>query len=232
MSNNRGSQGRIFWGLVLIAVGVLFLLDQMDEVDFGYLFSRYWPVIFILIGLSIIIGNGFKNVGAGIFFILFGVFFQLVRLDLLGHRAWDYFWPSLIILAGLLILLRPGHHDEDKKKIPDVTVDELRISQVFSGTSRRVESASFKGGTAEVVFGSAEIDMTGAKLDGGQATISLSVVLGSIELRVPSDWQVIVHGTPVLGSVEHKAKAVSDTEKKATLYLKTSVVLGSITIKS
>ncbi len=230
MSNNRSPQSRIFWGIVLIAVGVLFLLDQMDEVDFGYLFSRYWPVIFILIGLSIIIGNGFKNIGGGIFFILFGTFFLLVRLDLLGHRAWDYFWPSLIILAGLLILLRPGHH-EDKKKIPDVTVDELRISQVFSGTSRRVESPNFKGGTAEVVFGNAEVDMTGAKLDGGQATVSLSVVLGSIELRVPPDWQVIVHGTPILGSVEHKAKAVSDTEKKATLYIKASVVLGSITIK-
>lgn len=230
MSNNRGSQGRIFWGLVLIAVGVLFLLDQMNELDFGYLFSRYWPVIFILIGLSILIGNGFKNIGGGVFFILFGTFFLLVRLDLLGERMWHYFWPILIIALGLWILLKPGHH-EDKKKIPDVTVDELRISQVFSGTSRRIESPNFKGGTAEVVFGSAEIDMTGARLEGGQATISLSVVLGSIELRVPPDWQVVVRGTPVLGSIEHKAKALADADKKATLNIKASVVLGSITIK-
>jgi predicted membrane protein len=230
MSTNRGSQGRIFWGLILIAVGVLFLLDQMNELDFGYLFSRYWPVIFILIGLSIIIGNGFKNIGPGVFFILFGTFFLLAHLGLLGHRAWDYVWPILIIAVGLWILAKPGHH-EDKKKIPDVTVDELRISQVFSGTSRRVDSPNFKGGTAEVVFGSAEVDMTGAQLEGGQATVSLSVVLGSIELRVPSTWQVIVHGTPVLGSIEHKAKTVPDADKKATLYIKASVVLGSITIK-
>ena len=230
MSNHRGSQGRIFWGIILIAIGVLFLLDQMHEFDFGYLFSHYWPVIFILIGLSIIIGNGFKNIGGGVFFILFGAFFLLVRLDLLGERAWNYFWPALIILAGLVILLRPGHH-EDKKKIPDVTADDIKISQVFSGTSRRIDSQNFKGGTAEVVFGNAEIDLTGARLEGGQATVSLSVVLGSIELRVPSNWQVIIHGTPVLGSIEQKAKTVSDADKKATLYIKASVVLGSITIK-
>jgi predicted membrane protein len=227
---SRTSQGRIFWGLILIAIGVLFLLDQMGELDFGYLFSRYWPAIFILIGISILLGNNFQNAGPGIFFILFGAFFLLMRIRVFHYTAWHYFWPILIIGIGIWILAKPALRAV-KKKIPELTADELRISQVFSGTSRRVESPHFKGGTAEVVFGSAEIDLRGAGLEGGQAALSLSAVLGSIELRVRPEWQVVIEGTPVLGSIEQERPAPSEGVKTGTLHVNASVVLGSIHIK-
>jgi predicted membrane protein len=230
MAASKRSQGRIFWGLVLIAIGVLFLLDQMGELDFGYLFSRYWPAIFILIGISIILGNNFQNVGPGIFFILFGTFFLLMRIRVFHHTAWHYFWPILIIGVGIWILAKPAFA-AGKKKIPEVTVDELRISQVFSGTSRRIESPNFKGGTAEVVLGSAEIDLRGAGLEGGQAVLALSAVLGSIELRVRPEWQVVIEGTPILGSIEQERPSPAEVAKTGTLHINASVVLGSIHIK-
>jgi len=230
MAASKGTQSRIFWGLVFIIVGILVLLDRMGRLDIGYTISRYWPAIFILIGISILIANDFKRTGAGLFFILFGAFFLLMDMRIFDHRVWHYFWPLVIIGIGIWILVKPARA-ADKKKIPELTVDELRISQVFSGTSRRVESPNFKGGSAEVVFGSAEIDLTGAGLQGGQATLSLSAVFGSIELRVRPEWQVIIEGTPVLGSIEHKKKQPTEVEKKGTLLINASVVLGSIHIK-
>ncbi len=224
------SHGRVFWGLILIAVGILLFLDQMGRVDFGYLISQYWPAIFIIIGLSILIANNFRETGGGIFFIILGGFLLLVRLRIFHHNLWHYFWPLLVIALGLWILVRPAR-SRDKKKMSDVSADEISLSQVFSGTSRRVDSQAFKGGTAEVVFGSAEIDMTQARLDGGQASLSLSVVLGDIELRVPDTWQIVIEGNPVLGSIEHKKKSPTDAEKTATLKINASVVLGSIRIK-
>jgi len=231
MSATRGHQGRVFWGLLLIGVGVLFLLDQLGEVDFGDIIGRYWPAIFILIGLSILIGHNFQNVGSGLFFIFFGCFFLLLKLRIIHHEIWYYFWPVVIIALGLWILFKPALSGA-KKKIPDLTTDDLRISQVFSGTRRRIDSPDFKGGSAEVVFGSAEIDMTAARLSGGQATVVLSAVLGSIELLVPPDWQVKVEGTPILGSIEQSKTSPSDAEKKGTLMVKASVVLGSVHIKN
>lgn len=112
------------------------------------------------------------------------------------------------------------------------SADELRISQVFSSTKRRVEAANFKGGSVEVVFGSAELDLTGAGLEAGQAVLSLSAVLGSIELRVRPEWQIVVEGTPILGSIEQRPKEPPDADKKGTLRLNASVVLGSIHIIS
>ncbi len=226
----RRNQSRIFWGLLLVILGVLFLLDQMDRIDFGDLVSRYWPAIFILIGVSILLSSDFQNVGPGLFFILFGAFFLLMRLRILDRSVWHYAWPAAIIAVGLWILFKPAFRP-GKKKIPDVTGDDLDLNLVFSGTKRRIESQSFKGGKAEVVFGSAEIDLRGARIDPAGATLSLSAVFGSIEVFVPRDWQVIVEGSPVLGSIDSHKKTIPDVEKTGTLRILASAVLGSVEIK-
>jgi predicted membrane protein len=224
------NQGRIFWGILLVILGVLFLFDQMDKLDFGDLVGRYWPVIFILMGLSILLSNNFKNIGSGVFFILFGAFFLLLRLRVFDRAVWHYAWPLAIIAVGLWILFRPAWH-RDKKKIPEPTGDDLNIGHVFSGSSRKVESQNFKGGKAEVVFGSADIDLRSAKLSGGQARLELSAVFGSIEIRVPREWEVVLDGTPVLGSIESRKPAAPDGQKTGTLFIKGSAVFGSIEVK-
>ncbi len=229
MANKGRTQGRIFWGLILIALGAGFLLDQLGYLDFGDLVGTYWPVIFIIIGLSILINNNFREAGSGIFFIALGAFFLLVRLRILGYSLWHY-WPVLIIAAGVWVVISP-FRGAGKKKIPDLAADELNINQVFSGTSRRIENQNFKGGKAEVVFGSAEIDLTRAGLEGGRATLFLSAVFGSIEVRVPREWEVTIEGSPFLGSIEDKKKTIAGAEKTGSLFIKGSVAFGSIEIK-
>lgn len=228
MSERKG-QGRIFWGLLLIVMGVVFLLDRMGRLDFGDLVSDYWPVVFILIGISILFSNNFKDIGSGIFFILFGVFFLLIEWGIF-RSVGRYVWPLAIIVAGLWILLRPAVC-RAKKDLPGFAGDTLDIHQVFSGSSRKVESQNFRGGKAEVVFGSAEIDLRGAKLAGGEAHLALSAVFGGIEVFVPRDWQVVLDGSPVLGSIESRKQAVPETGSTGKLFIKGSAVFGSIEVK-
>ena len=229
MSPQR-NQGRIFWGLLLIALGGLFLLHQMDKIDFGDFIGHYWPVVFIILGFSILLSNNFRNVGAGVFFIAFGAFFLLIRLRIFDRMIWSYLWPLAIIAVGVWILLRPAWHRDRKKDAAGLTADDLDISQVFSGSARKIESQNFRGGKADVVFGSAELDLRGARLAGGQATLILSAVFGGIEVFVPRDWQVVLEGSPVLGSIESR-KAISDVPKTQTLTIKGSAVFGSIEVK-
>lgn len=42
----------MFWGLALVFVGVVLLLDQLDVLHDG--FSKLWPVLVILLGLAIL----------------------------------------------------------------------------------------------------------------------------------------------------------------------------------
>lgn len=227
----KSYQGRIFWGLLLIVLGVLFLLDQLGEFDFGYMVSRWWPAIFILVGVSILIGNNFRDAGAGLFFIAFGAFFLLMRLRILDRSLWHYFWPVLIIAVGLWILLKPALAGS-KKKTAELLTDELRVSTVFAGTSRRIASAEFKGGSVDVVLGGADIDLRGSGLAGGSAQLALSAVLGGIDVRVPETWDVVVHGSPVLGGIDDKTRHPQESERTGTLHVKASAVLGGIDLKN
>jgi predicted membrane protein len=220
---------------MLIVLGILFLFDQLGEIDFHDLVHRYWPAVFIILGLSIVIGSRCRSAGPGIFFILFGALFLLKELDIL-HDSLRHYWPVFVIAAGVWVLLRPvfekGGAPEGKKS-PEVALadDELSVSAVFSGLRRRIESAAFTGGKAEVVLGSLDLDLTGSRLAGDQAVIYLSVVLGSIVVRVPRDWQVAIDGSPVLGDIEDKRRPAVAPEKKVILRVKVSAVLGSIEFK-
>lgn len=43
-------------GIILITIGALFLLDNLNVADFGEMVSNYWPLILILWGFSILTG--------------------------------------------------------------------------------------------------------------------------------------------------------------------------------
>lgn len=231
MSHHRSHQGRIFWGLVLIILGTLFLLDRIGEFDFGDMISTYWPVIFIILGLSMFVGSGFRQLGPGLFFIVFGVFFLLAELDILEYNAWQYIWPALIILAGLWLLLRPVFRYRPTDKFPEIKENDIDASAILSGMKRRIESQSFKGGHVTAIMGGMELDFTGAGLDAGKATLDATALFGGVDIRVPRDWKVVMDVVPILGGAEDKHRNVPNAEAKATLYVKGTAIFGGITVK-
>ncbi|HEK85184.1 MAG: LiaF transmembrane domain-containing protein [Candidatus Saccharicenans sp.] len=105
--SSRGQESRLFWGLFLLIIGILFLLEQLGYLNFGRVASTYWPAIFILIGFSIYLGRGFKKSGTAFLLILLGSFMLLVKLRVIERYLWRYFWPSLIIIVGLWIIFKP-----------------------------------------------------------------------------------------------------------------------------
>jgi lia operon protein LiaF len=106
MSKKTG-QGQLFWGLLLIIIGVLFLFEQLGYIDFGEVISKYWPAIFIIIGISIYIANGFNPSGSALFFILLGVLMMLIKLKIIERDLWPYLWPILLIVLGIWIIFKP-----------------------------------------------------------------------------------------------------------------------------
>lgn len=53
MSHQKSNSG-LFWGAILILIGVLFLLDNFYYIDFGDIIATYWPLILVAIGIKII----------------------------------------------------------------------------------------------------------------------------------------------------------------------------------
>jgi len=228
--HHHGNGGRIFCGLVLILVGGLFLLDRLGMHDFGYYMSRYWPVIIILVGLSILIGNGFRRPLAGFILIGVGVVFQLRELDILEYDIWHYVWPAIIILIGLSLLIRPRIRHADGQA-PSISQADLDVAGVFYGMKRRIDAPNFRGGRASAVFGGVDLDFTNAGLEGGKATLEATAIFGGIDIIVPRDWRVTVDGTPILGGIDEKQISPAG-EPKGTLFVKATAIFGAVTIKN
>ncbi len=231
MSQRRNYQGRIFSGLVIISVGVIFLLANMDKLDFGDFISIYWPMILIVIGISHLLTSGFRNAGVGLLLIAIGAFFQLVNLGVLGGRVWAFFWPLLIIAAGLWVIFKPKPKGFGENA-PEIKQDDLGAFVIFSGLKRRFESDKFRGGKATAIFGGLELDLTKIKLKDNQATVELTAIFGGIDLFVPREWNVIVDSSAILGGVDDKHRPVPPTTIQMTLYVKATAILGGIGIKN
>ncbi|MGD8537006.1 MAG: DUF5668 domain-containing protein [Candidatus Aminicenantes bacterium] len=230
MGGVRDYQGRIFAGLLIILIGVLFLLGNLDKLDFWDVFFTYWPVILIFIGLWHLVVHESRNWGFGLILIAVGGFFLLNNLDVITGRVWLYFWPLLIIAAGLWIIFRPRFRPSGEKA-PEIKEKDLDIFTVLSGSKRRVESKEFKGGKASVLLGSVDLDFSQASLAGNKATLELTAMLGGIEIWVPREWEVVVDSSALLGSVEDKRKSAPAKESRPTLFVKATAILGGIEIK-
>jgi hypothetical protein len=113
---NRARERRLFWGLLLIIVGTLFLLEEVEVINFGQSLVNYWPAIFILIGLLIYIARRFRKSASALFLILLGIFMILIKTE----RIERYIWPSLFILIGFWLIFKP----DSKQKAE--TSDERR----------------------------------------------------------------------------------------------------------
>lgn len=231
MGRVRDYQSRIFTGLLVILMGILFLLGNLGKLDFGEVFSTYWPLILVFIGLWHLVAHEFRSWGFGLFLIAVGGFFLLGNLDVIRGRVWLYFWPLLIIAAGLWIIFRPRFRPAIHAKAPELAEKDIDLFMVLSGGKRQVESKEFKGGKASVLLGGIELDFTQAQLAGNQATLELTAILGGIDIWVPREWEVVVDSSAFLGGVEDKHRPTSTGEKKPTLFIKATAILGGIDIK-
>lgn len=107
---NNKSKWTVIVGIILIALGVLFFLDNtgifeiyFDIFDIGFLFSHFWPMIIIIVGL--IFQYSFfsaKTSDAGVLvpggiLIVAGLTCQLSTL----FHLWGYLWPGFIFAVAV-----------------------------------------------------------------------------------------------------------------------------------
>lgn len=99
----RIDRGKLVGGVILIALGVVFLLDRIGVAEFGDVFRRYWPMVLVLIGLPRIFKR--ETLWSGLWMITLGAWLQMVRLHLFG-LTFRTSWPLLLIALGAGIIIR------------------------------------------------------------------------------------------------------------------------------
>lgn len=109
---SRRDDAALWGGVVLVLIGVYFLLQNLGFI-FRLPFTFNWWALFILIPAGVILGNvwrsyqanGDRLIGEARNQLIVGVLIAAVAFTLLFDIGWDNFWPLLLILGGVLILL-------------------------------------------------------------------------------------------------------------------------------
>jgi predicted membrane protein len=193
--------GRILLGLVLIALGVLFLLDRAGALEAGEAIRDWWPVAIIAVGALQLFDRPRSLLGP-VIVIGVGVVLLLFTTDVVRGSVFAVLWPALLIAIGVGILFR--HGGGPRVSAEGSSEDVVRATAVFGGHEVASRSAAFRGGSATAVFGGVTLDLRDARLDPEGARIDVTAIFGGVEILVPRGWRVTTSGTPILGGIDNK----------------------------
>ncbi|MFI5252486.1 MAG: cell wall-active antibiotics response protein LiaF [Bacteroidota bacterium] len=173
-----------------------------------------------------------RNLFWGFILVLFGV---LLLLDNLGIADFGemlrQFWPVLIILWGVSILLRrkknhsyqqppmqtqqppPQPQSQPEGQMPPppppppadysfvTDGDIIHQSEVFGDTHITVTSQNFMGGSVSTVFGNCNVDLSKAKWGAGEHTLRIHTVFGDSRLILPPDTAYSISANSTFGDM-------------------------------
>ena len=213
-------------GLLVITVGVVFLLDNLDVIESEQLF-RFWPVILIVAGVKHLWGSRDRGtVFWGAVLTGAGGLLLIQSLHVVDFDVWDL-WPLILVAIGFRMLAFP----RSDSRVSQDGADAVENCSAFLGSvERRNRSADFQGGSAEAFLGGVKLDLTGADMVGDQAVLRVSALMGGIEIRIPEEWTTEVRFTPMLGGVEDNSRGPAGATKR--LVLEGSVFMGGIEIRN
>ena len=228
-------------GIVLIALGTLFLLGHMGILDTGRLW-KFWPLIIVVVGLVKFFHE--RSQLAGAITVVIGVLLQLSQLGYV-QWSWGMVWPVILIAAGIAMIWsrfempqipRPTGTVGAASVTGDGSYETLNEHAMFGGIQRRMHTNSFRGGNIVAVFGGVEVDFRSADIAGEEALVYVEAIFGGIELKVPERWKVVFQGQSIFGGYSDETRPpLADalgTAPRKTLLLRGKAVFGGIQVKN
>jgi len=249
--------GRVFGGLIIVAVGVVWLLNRMGTVIFpDWLFT--WPMFLIVLGFYIGVRHGFRGWGGWLIMMLVGGVF-LSENFFPNMNISDYVWPVIIIGVGLLMVVRPrrrhwgGWGDKEYWKnnkhqwkihykyggpMPSspgtgtYTQDDFVDStNIFGGVHKIIMSKDFKGGDMVNIFGGGELNLSQADIK-GPVVLDIVQIFGGLKLIIPADWSIQIKMVSVFGGVEDKRLNTTAPNPEKTLIIDGTSIFAGVSISN
>jgi len=220
----------LFFPLLLIVLGTVFLLTEFNLVEPWRAWAFFWPFILVFFGIRLL---ATQRVWLGVVAVAFGVALAGNPLNL-----WDFnigrFWPLLLIALGISMLARPGRLGAWRREWAgaglgnDSVMDGLAM---LGGFQRRVTAQNFTGGKLTACFGGFNLDLTRAGIAGERAVIDVTACFGGGEIRVPNNWIVDLRGQGFFGAFQDESRQ-TPAEGAKTLVVTGIAFFGGVVIKN
>lgn len=219
----------ILWGIVLVAVGLIFALNAFNVTDIDLFFDGWWT-LFIIVPCTVGLFTEREKSG-NIFGIVIGVLLLLACQDILDFSmVWKLMIPVVIVFVGLKLVLSGifgNKANEIMKKAKTDGKDVKNGCAVFSGCDMNYDGQVFEGAELTAVFGGVECDLRNAVIE-KDCAIQVTAVFGGVDILVSDNVNVKVNSTSVFGGASNKTAARSDAP---TVYINATCIFGGADIK-
>lgn len=121
-SEDRGNSSRVIVGLVIVAIGVMMLVDRMGIADMSmFMWGRLWPFILIAMGIARMFDAPPRRPGrpshrTGGWLLWVGVWGLVSEFQVFG-LGYDTSWPLLVIGVGVAMVWRAFGHDAERAPV-------------------------------------------------------------------------------------------------------------------
>jgi len=238
--------GRTIAGLILVALCVVFTLDNFGVIEAGEIF-RYWPLILVAAGLAKLAHARLAEQRfAGVILTAAGVALLLRNFHVISFHVRDV-WPIFLVFGGGFLVwgsLRARDRASERASGAAVPAAQaaggtvLNEFAVMGGGERVVRDPDFRGGEVTAIMGGFEIDLRLAGITGDSAEIEIFTLWGGVDLKVPEEWNVVVQGVPILGAFSNSARGGGAMHgsppgaQRKTLIVRGTVIMGGVEIKN
>jgi hypothetical protein len=221
---------QVVFGLIVIAIGVLFTLDNLNVIDASE-YLRYWPAGLVALGLTKAwtASRGGHGWVGGLAFTAIGAYMLVERIAYIRIDVRD-FWPLMFVSLGGYLVWRGVAGPRRPRPVDGDS--HLSAMAIMSGINRGGNSPAFTGADLTAVMGGCEIDLRQASIaTGTTAVIDVFVFWGGIDVRVPEDWTVVSRVTPLLGGVEDQTRPPQGAAGKR-VEIRGTAIMGGVVIKN
>ena len=217
------------WGLLLIAVGLVWGGNALGITDIDLFFDGWWTLFIIVPCLFGLVQE--KEKTGNLIGLCIGVAFLLACQGLINFELiWKLAFPVILVIVGLTVIFkntigeRAARHfaRENKGTGP-------AYCATFSGQNLSFVNERFEGAQLSAVFGGIKCDLNGAIID-HDVLIKADAVFGGVDIIVPSHLQVKVCSNSCFGGVSEE-RLKMERNGVATVYVDANCLFGGVTIK-
>lgn len=235
-NKNQWKSSGLGFGIVLILAGIVLLASNFGWIPSafkGIVFS--WQAIIILVGIMHMTKR--HQIAWGLLWIIVGFFFLIPKIvkafpdafpNIVAANFTSVYWPLLIILAGIVIIISkflfPGgkwhanwHNTfRGNQSKTYSSSGGFEKNSIFGAGEHIILDPEFQGGEANAIFGGITLDLRRTTLPVGETKLELNAVFGGLTLYIPGDWNVETRMDTVFGGFEDKRRIIEpvDTERK------------------
>lgn len=223
--------------VILIVIGFLVLAYNLGVITpqlFKLIFS--WPMFFVLLGCYALLK---RNLLSGVVMIAAGSIFMLPKIFALGAHWLSEWWPILVVVAGVGILINrrkqkryEGGVDSPNFETLYSSIDGFIDSDIsFSTATHRVSDPIFKGAKIKNNFGETVIDLRKTALESEVTYIDIDCNFGSVKIHLPLGWKIESRCRHFFGTTNDKRYFVrTEADEGRKVVIEGSISFGSVEI--